>query len=120
LAEVNDEAKVRRAAKSKIIGTARVMKYEHLEKARAERAAKEAEKEAAVEAKKAKKAKKGLRATPSVEEAATDEGKRVRKRKRSPEADASEPKAKMAQISQTQADGVIASEPWQAPVARMW
>jgi hypothetical protein len=57
LAAVNDEAKVRRAAKSKIIGTAGVMKYEHLEKARAERAAKEAEKEAAVEAKKAKQRK---------------------------------------------------------------
>ena len=51
---MNNEAKVRRAAKADIIGTARVMSYEDLEKAREERTAKRAAKEAK-EAKKAQK-----------------------------------------------------------------
>lgn len=44
LSEINNEAKVRRATKSKVIGTARVMSFEDLESARAERAMKEAAK----------------------------------------------------------------------------
>ncbi len=50
LATLNSEAKVRRATKSQMIGTARVMSSADLERARAERAAKEAGKEAAREA----------------------------------------------------------------------
>ena len=46
LAEINNEAKARRSTKSQNLGEARVMSYECLEKARAERAAKEAAKEA--------------------------------------------------------------------------
>jgi hypothetical protein len=69
LAEINSEAKVRRSTKAKIIGTARVMSYEDLENARAERAAKDAEKEA----------KKTTRA-PAAEE--TNAGKRKRGRPR--------------------------------------
>lgn len=46
LANINNEAKVRRSIKSEIIGRARVMSYEDLEKARADRATKDAEKEA--------------------------------------------------------------------------
>jgi len=43
---VNNEAKVRRSTKTEVIGKARIMSYEDLEKARRERSAKEAEKEA--------------------------------------------------------------------------
>jgi len=108
LADINNEAKVRRATKSKIIGTARVMSYEDLEMARAERAAKDAEKEAANETKQAG-------------EAAAGKGKRSRKGKSSRQTDAPESETKMAQINQPQIEErVIASEPWQAPVARMW
>jgi hypothetical protein len=46
LARINNEAKVRRSTKSDVLGTAKVMSYEDLEKAKAERAAKEAAKEA--------------------------------------------------------------------------
>ena len=105
LAEINNEAKVRRATKSKIIGTARVVCYEDLEKAREERAAQEAKKETKKEAKKAN----------------TGKAKRGRKRKSTIEADTLEPKARMARRMRTEAEkDEIVSEPWQAPVARMW
>lgn len=111
LADINNEAKLRRATKSKIIGTARVMSYEDLEKARAERAAKDAEKEAANETKKAKQAG----------EAAAGKGKCGRKGKSSEQTDAPDSKTKMAQINQPQIEErVIESERWQAPVAWMW
>ena len=42
LAQINNEAKTRRSTKSEVLGTARVMSYEDLDKARAARAAKEA------------------------------------------------------------------------------
>jgi hypothetical protein len=94
LAEINNEAKVRRSTKSEILGTARVMSYEDLEKARAERAAKEAAKEAKKAEKKAnkaaKEAKKVASATPEAEEATAAKGKRGRKRKSPIEADAPE------------------------------
>ncbi len=114
LDNINNEAKVRRSTKSKIIGTVRVMSYEDLEKARAERAAKEAEKVAG-------KTKKDLYAIPTAEKAIGSKGKRDRKRMSRVEADAPEPKAKMARTSQIQIEGgEVASELWRAPVARMW
>ncbi|KAK1807420.1 hypothetical protein LTR12_018232, partial [Friedmanniomyces endolithicus] len=81
LAKINNEAKVRRSTKSKIVGTARVMRYEDLDKARLERATKEADKEAADKAKKAKKAKQAMTATPTADEAAIGKKKRGRKHK---------------------------------------
>ncbi|GIZ48193.1 hypothetical protein CKM354_001126400 [Cercospora kikuchii] len=56
LAKINNEAKARRSTKTEIIGTARVMSYEDLAKARMDRALKEAEREAKRAEKKAKKA----------------------------------------------------------------
>ena len=119
LAEINNEAKVRRSTKSEILGTARVMSYEDLEKARAERAAKEAAKEAKKGEKKAKKAakevnkaakeankaakeaKKVASATPEAEEATAAKGKRGRKRKSPIEADAPEADAPEADASES-------------------
>ena len=67
LAEINNEAKARRSTKSRKLGEARVISYEGLEKARAERAAREAAKEAAKEAKKAEKeAKKAAKEVTSI------------------------------------------------------
>ena len=63
LAQMNNEAKVRRSTKSEILGTARVMGYEDLEKARAERAAKEVKKVASI--------------TPEAEEATVGKKKMV-------------------------------------------
>lgn len=88
-----------------------MVSYEDLEKARAERTAKDAEKEAANETKKAKQAG----------EAVAGKGKRGRKGKSSGQTDAPESETKMAQINQPQIEErVTESEPWQAPVARTW
>ena len=118
LAEINNEAKVRRSTKSQNLGEARVMSYEGLEKARAERAAKEAAKEAKKAEREAKKAAK------EVEEATAGKKKlrrsRVTQRKSPEEAGAPEPNAKGARMSEAQVEVEIALESWRAPVARMW
>ena len=109
---INNEAKVRRSTKSLVLGKAKVMSYEDLEKARAKRADKEAAKEA-----------KG-------------KGKRGRKRKSAAlEADTPEPNAKVVRMSEALAptrasvvqmsgtpvaEDEIVPEPWRAPVARMY
>ena len=124
LAEINNEAKPRRATKAIKLGTARVMSYEDLENARVERAAKEAKKEAASEARKAreaKKAKKAADASPEAEQHSAGKAKRGRKRKRSTEADMRLPEAKKDKTSQANAEPRESiSIPWQAPVAKMW
>lgn len=58
LMKINNEAKVRRSTRLTVVGTARVMSYEDLERARVERDRKETEKEAKKAEKKAKKAEK--------------------------------------------------------------
>lgn len=109
LTNINDEGKVRRSTKSEILGKARVMSYEDLEKARAERAIKEAAKEVKKGTKKAKKV------------ATAGNGKRGRNRKSAEEADASEPKTKVARMSEIQIEeDEIASKSWRVSVAQMW
>ncbi|KAH6700533.1 hypothetical protein BKA61DRAFT_620725 [Leptodontidium sp. MPI-SDFR-AT-0119] len=61
LAQMNNEAKARRSTKSEILGTARVMSFEDIAKARAERAAKKAAKEAKKAAREARKAANGAK-----------------------------------------------------------
>lgn len=102
LSSVNDEGKVRRSTRSEILGRAKVMSYEDLEKARANRATKEAAKEA---------------------KRADTVGKRGhdRKYKSSEPADISGTQAEVARIGETQVEeNAIPPEPWRAPVARMW
>lgn len=137
LAEINNEAKARRSTKSQNLGEARVMSYEGLEKARAERAAKEAMKEAKKAEREAKKAEKEAKraakeaeevasAIPEVEEATA--GKKILSRNKitqkgkSPEqAGAPQPKAKVARMSEAQVEeDKIAPELWRAPVVQMW
>ena len=124
LAKINYQAKACRATKSKEIGTARVMSYEDLEKARAERAAKETEKEIRGEATKAPKAKrtgKGLVTEPTAKEADVGKGQRSRKRESNAELETAEPKAKKAYMSEVEAvDAGIATRSWQALAAEMW
>ena len=145
LAKVNNEGKARRLADSKILGTAKVMRYEDLEKARAERAVKDAKKAEVRARKAAKEAGKVASAIPEAEGAAGGKNARSRKRKRAvleavaaestakvariseiqvtevEQGDTQEPRAKVARTSKARAeeDGRT-SEPWKAPVARMW
>jgi hypothetical protein len=91
------------------------MSYEDLEKAKAERAAKETAKEAKKAEREARKAAK------EAKEETPGKSIRGRKRKSPADADMPEPKAKVAQISGTQvADNKTAPTRWKAPVARMW
>ncbi|KAF2258633.1 hypothetical protein CC78DRAFT_621653 [Lojkania enalia] len=104
LTKINNEGKSRRETKSTILGTAKVMTYEDLTMARAEHVAKEA-RQAEIKAKKAaKKAAKqatNVASTPLQVEEGTASKKRGRKRKSTKGADALEPTAKVAQISNT-------------------
>jgi hypothetical protein len=74
LTAINDEGKVRRSTKSEILGKAKVMSYEDIGKARAERAAKEAAKEA-------KKAEQQAKTAAKEAEEPTAGKRRSRKRK---------------------------------------
>jgi hypothetical protein len=100
LLKVNDEAKVRRSTKSLVLGTAKVMGYEELQNARAKRAE--------VEAAKADKATKA-------------KGKRGRKRtSASLEAEATEPKRKVARARDELAPTLAPVLSPRVPVARMY
>lgn len=112
LTTINNEAKVRRSTKPVMLGTARVMSYEDLEKAREDRAAKEIAKEAKKAAKEAKKVT--LR---EAEKTTVGKAKRGRKRKSPTEIDAPGPAAKSAQIQTAEDENV--PTPWMAPVAQM-
>jgi hypothetical protein len=97
LLKVDDEAKVRRLTKSLVLGTVKVMGYEELQEARVKRAE--------TEAAKATKAK----------------GKRGRKRtKASLEADATEPKRKVARAGEGLAPTLAPVLSPRVPVARMY
>ncbi|OBT39571.1 hypothetical protein VE00_09486 [Pseudogymnoascus sp. WSF 3629] len=119
LTTINDEAKVRRSTRSLVLGKAKVMSYEDLEEARAKRAEKEAAKEAKGKGKRGRKCKSA-----TLDEAITDKAKRGRKRKSAvPEADASEPKAKVARASnalEPTRGSVAQMTGLRVPVARMW
>ena len=105
LAEINSEAKPRRAAKSDILGTARLMSYEDLERTQTERAAKEAAKQAKRVEQEAKKAEKeAKKAAKEAEEAIAGNNTRGRKCKTAAtEADTPEPTAKAARTGNIQA-----------------
>lgn len=111
LTTVNNEAKVRRSTKTEIIGRARVMSYEDLEKARRERAAKAAEKEV-------RKAGKQSRATSKTRAAETGLRQDVQGEQdgggQSPEVPTVRPRDGEIQ------DGPVVPNPWSAPVAKMW
>jgi len=110
LTKINDESKPRRITKSVTLGKARVMSYEDLEKARAQRAAKEAAKEARKVATEARRV------------ATAGKGKLSRKGKKNPAgAGALEPEATTLEMSEAPSEesGPV-PEPWRAPVARMW
>jgi hypothetical protein len=117
LFDQNNESNIRKSTKSTVVGKAKVMSYEDLGKAKAARAAKEEAKATAGKGKRGRKRKSPASETDtpesgksaSKEQAIAGKGKRGRKRKSPPEAGASEPKAKVARMSE-------ASEPGKAPV----
>ncbi|KAF2688993.1 hypothetical protein K458DRAFT_273005, partial [Lentithecium fluviatile CBS 122367] len=113
LTKINDESKARRAAKSTILGKAKVMTWEDLEKARAEHAVKEAakaEKKARKTARETKKIAKGI-----VQAGDSTEGRGKRGRKRTAAmagTDPSEPMAKVARINEGQGEkNAVVTEP---------
>ena len=75
---INNEAKVRRATKSMVLGTAEVMKYKDLKEARAKRAEQDAAKEAKGKGKRGRKPKNAMLET--VEDT-VDKAKRGRRLK---------------------------------------
>ena len=114
-----------------------MISYKGLEKARAERAAKEAAKEAKKAERKVKKAEKESKkaakeveevasATLEVQEATTGkkklDQKGISRKGKSPEgAGAPEPKAKVMRLTEAQVEeDRITPELWRAPVAKMW
>lgn len=130
LSEINNERRTRWATKATVLGTARIMTFEDLEKARAEHASKEAKK-AEAKAKRiekaAKKAAKEVdvtaRATPGVEGMTAVKKKRGRQRKSAApdeEVDGREPRAKVARTSEVQVEAEIFAESHRAPEARMY
>ncbi|KAK0247512.1 hypothetical protein LTS16_026050 [Friedmanniomyces endolithicus] len=116
LTSINNEAKVRRSTKTTIIGKARVMSYEDLQKARTDRSAKEAEKEA-------RQSKKALKVN--------DSGARSRRRAAETDlmqetqsqqhVDAQCPEGTSTQSwgGEMQQGGIVPSQ-WGVPVAKMW
>jgi hypothetical protein len=123
LLKVNNEAKVRRATKSIILGKAKVMSYEDLVEARAKRAEKEAAKANGGKGK-GRRSRKPKSVPPEREEAPVNNGDRSRKPKETAsQVDELGPKSKaermvkvpeMARVVETQM-----SDTQIAPVARM-
>jgi hypothetical protein len=128
LTRMNNEAKVRRSTKSVVLGKAKVMSFEDIEKARATRAAKEVIKGKGKRGRKRKRAALEPQAEPEPEgetepeaayvakEVITGKRKRGRKRKSAVQ-EADEP-----EIEQEVAWMIETPEPalWRAPVARMY
>jgi hypothetical protein len=121
------------------------VRYEDLEKARAERAVKDAKKAEVQARKAAKEAGKVASAIPEAKRATVGKTARGRKRKSAvleavaavltakvaqiserqitevEQGDAQEPRAKVAQTSKARAEeDWRTQEPWKAPMARMW
>jgi len=95
LTKINNEAKVRRATKAEILGRAKVMSYEDLEKSRAERDAKEKAKAKG----KGKRSRKPKSSAPEAEESIAVREKCGQKRKNAAsEVDLPEPKIKVARM----------------------
>jgi hypothetical protein len=97
LLKVNDEAKVRRLTKSLVLGTAKVMGYEELQDARAKRAETEAAKATKAQVKRGRKRTNALL-----------------------EADATEPKRKVARVREELAPTLAPVPSPRVPVARMY
>ena len=119
LSKINNEAKVRRATKSKVVGTVRVISFKDLESTRSARATKEAAKKAASDARKARKAEKASRVAVKVAKPPTYKRRRGWKSQNAADIDALEPLVEILSDDSVQIpNGALG--PWQAPVAKMW
>jgi hypothetical protein len=108
LYRINSEAKVRRSTRSLVIGTAKVMSYEDLDKARAARAAKDADKG---------KEKRGRKRKVSAREAEGDAEGDIEGDADAQEAGSSVPTSRDKRARRS---SVQEPEPWRAPVAKMY
>ena len=120
---INNEGKVQRTTKLKIIGRAKIFTYEDIVNARAEDAVKEAKK-AEVEAKKAKtKAKKAAKQAAStllqVEEAIISKKRGRKRRSAAEEAEVLELKTKVARTSNTHVAESVGSSQTKAKIPRV-
>lgn len=107
LAQINNEAKVRRSTRSEILGRAKVMSYQELEEARAKRAAKDKAAAAKVKTKvKAKGGRKRKDATPGADVSAN-----------APEVEVGSSTRKRRLPRQSKA---LEQGPWTIPVAQMY
>ncbi|KAJ5052501.1 hypothetical protein PSV09DRAFT_2353486 [Bipolaris maydis] len=117
---INNEAKVRRSTRSLVIGKAKVMKWEDLDKARAARAARD---KAAAEK---GKGKRGRKRKVSAREADSNTEGEIENEADAQEAGSSVPtltvrkKAKRSRVQQLRQEPEPGSEPWKAPVAPMY
>ncbi|KAI4943298.1 hypothetical protein J4E91_009497 [Alternaria rosae] len=129
LSNMNNEAQVRRKTRSTVLsngkGEGRVVTFEHLEAARADRTEKETAIEAKGKGKRGRKPKSAL----GIEYATVYKGKPGKKRKsaaQEPEPGSDlEPELQQTpgaplQTSGTNVTEAVAVEFWRAPVARMW
>jgi len=116
LTTINNEAKVRRSTKTTIIGKARVMSYEDLQKARTDRSAKEAEKEARQSKKAMKINDSGARSRRRAAE--TDLMQETQSQQH---VDAQCPEGTSTQScgGKMQQGGIVPAQ-WGVPVAKMW
>jgi hypothetical protein len=101
LNRINNEAKVRRSTKSEIIGTARVMSFEDLDRARTARSLKDADKAAKKARTAARKIARETARAGSGEEAIV-------------------PAAESHTLDTQMGEGHAAEGPFRAPIARMW
>lgn len=102
LADINNEGRARRSTKAQIVGTARVMSYEDLQRARVERAAKDAANEARKQERRGRRKRTSAAATKTIEQQA---------------------ETHVSTTNEMQSEGSeyqITSDLYRAPVARMW
>jgi hypothetical protein len=117
---INNEAKVRRSTRSLVIGKAKVVKWEDLDKARAARAARD--KAATGKS----KGKRGRKRKVSAREADSNTEGEIENEADAQEAGSSVPtskvrkKAKRSRVQQSRQEPEPESEPWKAPVAPMY
>jgi hypothetical protein len=112
LYKINSEAKVRRSTRSLIVGTAKVMSYEDLDKARVTRAAKD---KAAAEKAKGKRGRKRKATGQEANDAVAGE---VEGDGHAEEVELSSSSGKKKRAKRTKAQGPE-PKPWRAPVAPM-
>jgi hypothetical protein len=119
LYRINSEAKVRRSTRSLVIGTAKVIGWEDLERARTDRAVKD---KAAVDKGKGKRGRKRKVSARGADSDVEDEVGEVDAQEAGPSVPTlkGKKKARRSRVQQPQAEPEPELESWRAPVALMY